>query len=376
MRCITSRSINAEEYAKKLGRETEKAGMSGARGLLYMSQAIDDIQYGFTAIVNNIPQIVMGFGGGAGIAGAVGIAAVAINQLQKHWGDFFGEAANYTTQLSANLDAIPHQLKRIDEAISEMDKKWEGKIMPLLEEEKLGRIKAVAREGHQRLADEKLIEGVGGDETAKIAAAVKKAMGQVGGAEEVESYLVERGVHPDKARKMVAGAIRGNAGFLDDILGHVEGGPAADKFSALFDATPEVLRANEADKARMRAMKAAEEAKKERDRNTDRLNEMGRAQQKAGQLEVAHQAQEDLQKRIRSAERMMPHDLVARAQALAEGIPQQVKPSEIMSTKQFADKMLTAGMNAVPQKQLDNLVKMLQELKTLNREIKRVGALE
>ena len=60
------------------------AGSSG-RALGQLSYAIDDIQYGFNAIVNNIPQIVLALGGGMGIAGAVGIAAVAVNQLMKHW---------------------------------------------------------------------------------------------------------------------------------------------------------------------------------------------------------------------------------------------------------------------------------------------------
>ncbi len=60
------------------------------RGLGQLAYAIDDVQYGFNAIVNNIPQIVLGLGYGMGVAGAAGIAAVAINQLSKHWNDFFG----------------------------------------------------------------------------------------------------------------------------------------------------------------------------------------------------------------------------------------------------------------------------------------------
>ncbi len=74
---------NANQQIKQL----ESAGTSAGRGLSQLSYAIDDVQYGFNAIVNNIPQIVLGLGGSAGIAGAVGIAAVAINQLVKHWGE-------------------------------------------------------------------------------------------------------------------------------------------------------------------------------------------------------------------------------------------------------------------------------------------------
>ncbi len=55
--------------------------------MLALGQAVDDAQYGFRSIVNNIPQMVYMMGGGAGLAGAVGIAAVAINQLINHFGE-------------------------------------------------------------------------------------------------------------------------------------------------------------------------------------------------------------------------------------------------------------------------------------------------
>lgn len=52
-----------------------------ARGFLQLSYAIDDMQYGFRSIVNNIPLIITQFGGGAGLAGVAAIAAVAFNQF-------------------------------------------------------------------------------------------------------------------------------------------------------------------------------------------------------------------------------------------------------------------------------------------------------
>lgn len=57
-----------------------------AQGMLQLGYAIDDLQYGFRSIVNNIPQLVLGMGGTAGLAGAVAIAAVAVNQLVNNWG--------------------------------------------------------------------------------------------------------------------------------------------------------------------------------------------------------------------------------------------------------------------------------------------------
>jgi hypothetical protein len=68
-------------------RDLQAASGGAGLGLGQLAYAIDDIQYGFNAIVNNIPAIALGLGAGAGVAGAAGIAAVAVNQLIKHWGD-------------------------------------------------------------------------------------------------------------------------------------------------------------------------------------------------------------------------------------------------------------------------------------------------
>jgi hypothetical protein len=46
---------------------------------LQLAYALDDIQYGFNGIVNNIPGIVQSLGGNAGLAGGLGAAAVALN---------------------------------------------------------------------------------------------------------------------------------------------------------------------------------------------------------------------------------------------------------------------------------------------------------
>lgn len=61
----------------RVGREASHSAL----GFLELSRAIEDAQYGFRGVVNNIPQIVMLFGGGAGLAGAISIASVALNQL-------------------------------------------------------------------------------------------------------------------------------------------------------------------------------------------------------------------------------------------------------------------------------------------------------
>lgn len=56
------------------------AGNSG-QGFMALGQALQDAQYGFAGVANNLPQIITMFGGSAGLAGGVIIAAVAVQQL-------------------------------------------------------------------------------------------------------------------------------------------------------------------------------------------------------------------------------------------------------------------------------------------------------
>ncbi len=89
----------------------ETASGKAGYGLLNLGYAIDDVQYGFSSIVNNIPQIAMAIGGphAMAIAGAAGVAAVAVNQLIKHWGDM-------ATALEANWSGKSiEQLEKIKE---------------------------------------------------------------------------------------------------------------------------------------------------------------------------------------------------------------------------------------------------------------------
>lgn len=79
-----------------------EAGMAKAAGgtknlgmqMLIVGQTVDDLQYGFSAIVNQLPQLAMAFGLGPGLAGAVSVAGVAVSQLIKHWGEL---TAAFTT---------------------------------------------------------------------------------------------------------------------------------------------------------------------------------------------------------------------------------------------------------------------------------------
>jgi hypothetical protein len=53
--------------------------------MMIVGQFADDVQYGLRAVVNQIPQVAMAFGAGAGLAGALSVVAVAANQLVNNW---------------------------------------------------------------------------------------------------------------------------------------------------------------------------------------------------------------------------------------------------------------------------------------------------
>jgi hypothetical protein len=69
-----------------------QAGRNGAMGFLAFSQAVEDAQYGIRGVLNNIPQMVMGFGGSMGLAGAISLAAVAAASLYPLLKRLYGRA--------------------------------------------------------------------------------------------------------------------------------------------------------------------------------------------------------------------------------------------------------------------------------------------
>jgi hypothetical protein len=107
---MTTTTANGTAAAQK--QLTDKTTQS-AMGFLQLSQAVEDAQYGFRGIVNNIPGMVMSFGGGAGLAGAVSLAAVGINVLLENV-DLFGTKAKKAKQDAADLSQ--EMMKKADAA--------------------------------------------------------------------------------------------------------------------------------------------------------------------------------------------------------------------------------------------------------------------
>ena len=133
---LAAGAINQKQYmmqvanvgvmAEKTTRQLESMGGSAShagRGLLQLGYAIDDVQYGFSAIVNNIPQIVLGLGGSAGIAGGVAIATVAVNLLVNHWGQLTDKLNSWTSDKTVEqLDRMRTKAEEVAASFERMSK--------------------------------------------------------------------------------------------------------------------------------------------------------------------------------------------------------------------------------------------------------------
>ena len=258
------------QRAAKASSSFQGIGGGGGFGspLFALSQAVDDIQYGFQAIVNNVGQIGLGLGSAIGLAppqaqafaASLQIAAVAANQLYKHWDDMFGSGSKLPTikdgleGLAESLGKIREQMDPIKKAAEEMAEGNRGLFAQMADQMgfgdlnlgnrmKLEKLKEMEKTVKERLKDERLLEATGPEHTEqaqKTGAAVRKAVSKLPqGSESLVATLMARGMTIEEARKAVTGAMRGNAGNLGDVLAKLTPEEKRGKFQGLAAATLE-----------------------------------------------------------------------------------------------------------------------------------------
>lgn len=111
-----------------MGGKTRNAGMA----MLQLGQFADDAQYGLRGVVNNMPSLVASLGGGAGLAGAIGIVAVAANQvysfLEKDIKALkeMGKASEHAADLAAGLVSVADAAGRVAKKMDEVKASNEG----------------------------------------------------------------------------------------------------------------------------------------------------------------------------------------------------------------------------------------------------------
>lgn len=86
----------------KNAKSTKNAGLAA----LEFSRAVEDAQYGMRGVLNNIPQLVQFMGGGAGLAGAISLAAVGLTQLVEAMSRSKKEVSNLSKFVEVARDQI------------------------------------------------------------------------------------------------------------------------------------------------------------------------------------------------------------------------------------------------------------------------------
>ena len=201
----TTVSASGLTQAKK---ELTKANSSAAMGFMALSNAVQDVQYGFGGIINNIPGIVSGMGLGMGVAGAAQIAGVAFGVLNKNV-DLFGTeaaaAAKEATATANEATALANSTQRAADAAADAAKKYAELNAALKKTE--ADYKAVsaasdeAIESAKRLQD---IETKRGDLQSELAMAEIDAMAAGGQISKDDAAARREGVRAQRAARAAA----------------------------------------------------------------------------------------------------------------------------------------------------------------------------
>ncbi len=204
--------------------KTANAGAMGLNNLgmrmLMVGQFADDMQYGLRGIVNNVPQLVMAFGGSAGIAGALSVVAVAANQafgfieesLDRIGRTKLPQAISATQQL-ADAEKRLGELRETN-AKKGLTQSEQGEFRRLEREIELKQ--ALVDVEKERLEASQHVAAIEGDADSKRSAAVTeqiKAMG--GGAAVVEQLLKQTALDRGQAEAVVSSSMKGNQGMID-----------------------------------------------------------------------------------------------------------------------------------------------------------------
>ncbi len=378
----------AKLASDKIGGDLTRSTKMATQGFLQLGYAVDDLQYGFSAIANNIPQIAMGFGATAGIAGAAAIAATAINQLIKHWGELSDIAQ------SAWSGGSIEQLHQIREAAEQAAEAFD----------KLTKEHTKSVEAAGKFTHESIVEGPVGKILEGLAAGIATDPGQRSEMTErqklalrlapnaMERTLTEGKIRGEldeenrrKAREMLVAMDKpGEPGRIARETAHrfAQANPGAfpSGFAAKLD--PEAAEADRVHRANIEAdiqgnknIRAAEKsAEHEKIEANKRLTEQGIHFEEQGKREQLEAEKKAAMEAIRRGEHVLSPQARGQLQDMLLG-GQTPHQSQLLSTKAFIDKTLTSGMNAVPQKQLDELKGMHDNLKSIDKKIADLGRL-
>lgn len=102
-----SRALNqSTQQLDKGSQQATRSVKNMGQGALQAAYFFDDLQYGIRGIMNNIPGLVMGFGGGAGLAGAMSLAVLAGAKLYEWMGNTEAKSKELAKAIEQQNEAI------------------------------------------------------------------------------------------------------------------------------------------------------------------------------------------------------------------------------------------------------------------------------
>lgn len=113
MRSAAGATRRVGDEAKDGKKSTSNLGL----GFLELSRAVEDAQYGFRGVINNIPQLILMFGGSAGLAAAISVSAVALNTFLPKIKEFLDSFRDGALPLAVD------QVKALEDRIKELSDK-------------------------------------------------------------------------------------------------------------------------------------------------------------------------------------------------------------------------------------------------------------
>lgn len=191
---------------------------------LQLAQTLDDAQYGIRGIVNNVPMLVSSLSMGAGVAGAAGVAMVAVNQLTQHWDELVRAFDTGGEKINVPIDRLKELTKGAKEAqevIDRVEKRgsvggWSGGPQEKEEYEKAKATMAELAEEKARRAALERLTGIKGEDAQRAEQTWSEALKRSGGGQRIlESLTGALESQADTRDK------QGNALVLDPRTGHM-----------------------------------------------------------------------------------------------------------------------------------------------------------
>ncbi len=384
--------IAARKAADAMEKDLVRSSKRTAQGFLQLGYAVDDLQYGFGAIANNIPQIAMGFGAGAGLAGGIAIAVTGVNVLMKSWG-YLSDAlqANWS---GGSLEQLQNLRKRAEEAaegfkkLAEIPTKAAGAQAKYTEEaiteagvEKVRKAVAealtVSPQGEQMTFEEQRLA------SGKMSAFEEMRAGVMGGGANPAEYYREKAAQriadvnrkeaerliyestlPDEKGRLAKQRLHGLGGLPPDVTNALN--PESAKRQSDFEKAADARKQVE---AKIKAADAAHLGRMEKEGDVDEKLQ-------AHKKRLAMAALGDDKRLVEEIVKRGEHELTPEGKKqLQDAILKTKAPtsSHMLSAKAASDKLLIDSLNKVPERQLKTLVGMHATLKNIDAKMRALG---